>query len=83
MAHLRHPIIGDTTHGDGKQNRFFREHFGLNRLWLLAQSLSFTHPTTGEPVTIVTEPEAEWLQVFEGLGWDETQLESDSSLLLA
>ncbi|PST67161.1 tRNA pseudouridine synthase TruC [Shewanella algae] len=83
MAHLRHPIIGDTTHGDGKQNRFFREHFGLNRLWLLAQSLSFTHPTTGEPVTIVTEPEAEWLQVFEGLGWDESQLESDSGLLLA
>ncbi|WP_345846494.1 tRNA pseudouridine(65) synthase TruC [Shewanella algae] len=83
MAHMRHPIIGDTTHGDGKQNRFFREHFGLNRLWLLAQSLSFTHPTTGEPVTIVTEPEAEWLQVFEGLGWDESQLESDSGLLLA
>ncbi|MDF4536342.1 tRNA pseudouridine(65) synthase TruC, partial [Vibrio parahaemolyticus] len=26
MAHLRHPIVGDTTHGDGVHNRLFREH---------------------------------------------------------
>lgn len=28
MDHLFHPIVGDTTHGDGRHNRFFREHFG-------------------------------------------------------
>lgn len=83
MAHLRHPIIGDTTHGDGKQNRFFREHFQQNRLWLIAKQLSFTHPITGQALQIETELEPEWLQVFTGLGWDEDTLSGESSLLLA
>ncbi len=69
MAHLRHPIIGDTTHGDGKQNRFFREHFGINRLWLIAKKLSFNHPRTGERVTVETELEPEWLTLFAEFGW--------------
>ncbi|MCE9678153.1 tRNA pseudouridine(65) synthase TruC [Shewanella sp. AS1] len=81
MAHLRHPIIGDTTHGDGKQNRFFREHFGINRLWLIAKMLRFTHPRTGEPISIETELESEWLTIFEALGWQEA-IESDSGMLI-
>lgn len=44
MAHIRHPIIGDTNHGDGRQNKFFREHFGIRRLLLAATQLSFPHP---------------------------------------
>ncbi|MGI2259602.1 tRNA pseudouridine(65) synthase TruC [Shewanella sp. GXUN23E] len=83
MAHLRHPIIGDTTHGDGKQNRFFREHFGHNRLWLIAKQLSFIHPVTGQAMQIETELEAEWLDVFQGLGWREEILQKDPSILLA
>ncbi|MCF1426409.1 MAG: tRNA pseudouridine(65) synthase TruC [Shewanella sp.] len=83
MAHLRHPIIGDTTHGDGKQNRFFREHFGHNRLWLIAKQLSFNHPVTGKAMQIETELEAEWLDVFQGLGWNEEALARDTSILLA
>ena len=27
MKHIFHPIVGDTTHGDGKHNNMFREHF--------------------------------------------------------
>ncbi|MCF1440033.1 MAG: tRNA pseudouridine(65) synthase TruC, partial [Shewanella sp.] len=81
--HLRHPIIGDTTHGDGKQNRFFREHFGHNRLWLIAKQLSFNHPVTGKAMQIETELEAEWLDVFQGLGWNEEALARDTSILLA
>jgi tRNA pseudouridine65 synthase len=75
MAHLRHPILGDTTHGDGKQNKFSREHFGVNRLWLIAKSLSFTHPVTGKPLTIETQIEQHWLVTFALLGWSETQLQ--------
>lgn len=41
MAHIRHPILGDTTHGDGAQNRFIRQHFDCHRLLLRATELSF------------------------------------------
>ena len=79
MAHLRHPILGDTTHGDGKQNKFFREHFGINRLWLIAKKLSFNHPRTGERVAIETELEQEWLTLFDELGWGEDTLSASNN----
>ncbi|QBF81732.1 tRNA pseudouridine(65) synthase TruC [Shewanella maritima] len=82
MAHLRHPIVGDTTHGDGKQNRFFREHTGINRLWLIAKSLSFTHPITHTRVHIETELENEWLTVFNLLGMDDC-LDSGAAMDIA
>ncbi|MGI1987185.1 tRNA pseudouridine(65) synthase TruC [Shewanella glacialipiscicola] len=83
MAHLRHPIVGDTTHGDGKQNAFFREHFGINRLWLIAKKLSFTHPVTQTRLSIETELEAQWETVFAELGWDEMALSQQAELLIA
>jgi tRNA pseudouridine65 synthase len=47
LAHVRHPIVGDVRHGDGKQNRFAREHFGLHRLLLWATELALPHPEDG------------------------------------
>ena len=82
MAHLRHPIVGDTTHGDGKQNKFFREHFNLNRLWLIAKSLGFIHPITGVKMHIETELESEWHDVFTGFGWNDDALSSGESLIV-
>ncbi|QYJ95858.1 tRNA pseudouridine(65) synthase TruC [Shewanella spartinae] len=82
MAHLRHPIIGDTTHGDGKQNRFMREHSGINRLWLIAKKLEFNHPRSGERIAVETELEAEWLSLFELFGWDDQQLSGEQALLI-
>jgi tRNA pseudouridine65 synthase len=52
MAHLRHPIVGDTSHGDGKHNAMFRDHFDCYRLLLHAAYLSFNHPQTGQLVEI-------------------------------
>lgn len=52
MAHLRHPIVGDSHHGDGRHNRFFREHFNLHRLMLAATTLAFEHPHTKTAVRI-------------------------------
>ncbi len=52
MAHLRHPIVGDSRHGVGVHNRFFRDHFGIQRLLLHAQKISFNHPTTGARITL-------------------------------
>ena len=52
MAHLRHPIIGDTSHGDGKHNAMFRDNFDNNRLLLHAAFLSFKHPETDKLIEI-------------------------------
>lgn len=47
LAHLFHPIVGDTSHGDGKHNKLFAEHFGNTRLLLVAKRLEFLHPISG------------------------------------
>jgi tRNA pseudouridine65 synthase len=83
MAHLRHPIVGDTTHGDGKQNKFFREHFQVNRLWLIAKSLQFVHPVTQQAMHIEAELESEWLDIFSEFGWNDDQLSSMPGMLLS
>lgn len=41
LAHLGHPIIGDTMYGDQKKNRYFAKHYDSNRLFLHANRLSF------------------------------------------
>lgn len=52
LAHLRHPIVGDTSHGDGKHNAFFRQQFNNQRLLLAAMELRLPHPVSGEPLCI-------------------------------
>jgi len=52
MAHIAHPIIGDTSHGRGAYNRWFREHLDCGRLLLHALRLSLRHPADGAPLTI-------------------------------
>lgn len=44
FSHLRHPIIGDTSHGDAHQNRIFRAQLPPPRLFLHASKLRFIHP---------------------------------------
>lgn len=52
MAHLRHPIVGDTHHGDGRHNLFFREHFACHRLLLAATGLNFRHPRSKQEIAL-------------------------------
>lgn len=47
-AHIRHPIIGDTTHGDGKQNKFLRERFDFHNLALTCTEMGFFHPYSNQ-----------------------------------
>lgn len=63
MAHIRHPIIGDTTHGDGKQNQFARAELQFHQLALCATRLNFLHPVTHEAIECETEFD-EQLQSF-------------------
>lgn len=52
LAHLRYPIVGDTSHGDGKHNALFKQHFNCRRLLLVAKQLQLPHPVTGEPLCL-------------------------------
>ncbi len=68
MKHLFHPIVGDTTHGDGKQNTFFRERFDCHRMLLAATLLSFTHPETGRTLRITAPPDESYSRIVHALG---------------
>ena len=69
FAHIRHPVIGDVLRGDGRQNRFFREHFGVHRLLLASVELRFRHPANGGEMLVSCPPERELQELFAKLGW--------------
>ncbi|GAF03004.1 pseudouridine synthase [Saccharicrinis fermentans] len=48
LDHLRHPIIGDRPHGCNKQNRLFKERWGMTTMMLHAMELQLRHPVSGE-----------------------------------
>ena len=68
LKHIFHPIIGDTTYGDGVHNRYFRDQLVSHRLLLCAVSLTVTHPYSRAPLTINALPEASFAGVLQRLG---------------
>ncbi|MCB1737578.1 MAG: pseudouridylate synthase [Gammaproteobacteria bacterium] len=52
MKHVFHPIVGDTTHGDGAHNTLFRQQFDCHRLLLHCTSMTLPHPLHGATVRI-------------------------------
>lgn len=69
MKHIFHPIIGDTTYGDGRQNIFFREHLACHRLLLAAVGLAFIHPFTAEYLKVNAPLDMGFGEVLAKLGW--------------
>lgn len=69
MTHLRHPIIGDSAHGDLKQNRSAAANFGMDRLMLHASELSLTHPVTSEPLILRAGLDEVWQKIINQFGW--------------
>lgn len=69
MSHLRHPIIGDTTHGDLKQNRGMVQHFNCSGLMLHASHMQLPHPVTGEMLSIKAPWDQRWQSVMTQFGW--------------
>lgn len=53
LAHIAHPIIGDTSHGRGAYNRWFRANLDCHRLLLHALGMTLRHPATGEPLRLL------------------------------
>jgi len=53
MAHIGHPVVGDTTYGTGREKTIRdmaakREILGLGRHFLHSAGLSFKHPRSGD-----------------------------------
>ncbi|OON39594.1 tRNA pseudouridine(65) synthase TruC [Izhakiella australiensis] len=69
LAHLRHPIIGDSKHGDLRQNRAAAEHLAMNRLMLHASKLVLRHPVTGDLLTLEAALDPCWQQVLQRFSW--------------
>jgi tRNA pseudouridine65 synthase len=59
LKHASHHLVGDSSHGDGRHNRTFRM-LGIQRMLLHARRLAFTHPATGERVTVVAPFDAQF-----------------------
>ncbi|MDW6016362.1 tRNA pseudouridine(65) synthase TruC [Vibrio plantisponsor] len=70
MAHLRHPIVGDTTHGDGKHNRLYREEYDCHRLMLHASELRFVHPYTKQELVLKASFDESWQKLFAEFEWN-------------
>jgi tRNA pseudouridine65 synthase len=70
MKHIFHPIAGDTTYGDGRQNAFFRARFQVNRLLLHASAVGFSHPRTGARLDIAAPPDETFRMLLDTLLWN-------------
>ena len=71
MKHIFHPIVGDTSHGDGRQNQFFRQQFDCHRLLLAATAMSFKHPHTATKVELRASLDVVFEKIIDELGWRE------------
>jgi len=69
LAHISHPIIGDSTYGKGRHNRLFLELFGSQRLLLACRQLLLRHPATQQPLAIDAPLAGCFGAVIERLGW--------------
>lgn len=76
FKHIAHPIVGDATHGKGAHNRAVARFLGLQRLWLHALELRFTHPVTGASLLLGAAPGPEWDRL---LGADGRMLEASEA----
>ena len=71
LHHIHHPLIGDTTHGEGRHNRLFRERFGVSRLLLHACLLECRHPADGCRLRIAAPLPKDWVHLLTSTDWDE------------
>ncbi len=65
FKHIFHPLAGDTTYGEGRHNRLFRERFGCPRLLLHASRLDFDHPQEPRRLRLIAPVGAEFQRVID------------------
>jgi tRNA pseudouridine65 synthase len=59
LKHAFHHLVGDSSHGDGRHNRAFRQ-MGIHRMLLHAQRLGFVHPRSGQRIDAVAPSDEEF-----------------------
>lgn len=64
FSHIFHPIIADRPGGCNKQNRFFKETFAMDTMLLHAHRLTFTHPVSGQRVSITAPVSSEFQRML-------------------
>ena len=62
MSQIGHPIVGDTTYSNGKNE------WGIKGQCLHAKSLKFKHPIKGKEIFLEAEMPEYFKKVIEGLG---------------
>jgi 23S rRNA pseudouridine955/2504/2580 synthase len=62
-AYQGHPVAGDDRYGDPEFNKFARQK-GLKRMFLHAQSIEFTLPSTGQHVAVTAPLDEDLLAVI-------------------
>ncbi|WP_138991710.1 pseudouridine synthase [Larkinella sp. C7] len=72
LAHIFHPIIGDRPHGCNKQNKLFKEHFGMETMLLHALEIRFLHPVSDEEIIISAPIQTEFERMLTVL-FDQTE----------
>ncbi len=74
LKHIFHPIVGDTTYGDGKHNEFFRTQLDCRRLLLHACDISFEHPVSSKLIRMSAPLDREFSAVLAELNWEKVVL---------
>lgn len=69
LASINHPVVGDPTYNEGRDNTIADVEIKkaverLNRTFLHAEKLSFTHPKTSERLTFTSELPEELAQLL-------------------
>lgn len=70
FKHILHPILGCRKHGCNKQNKLLLQTFNMTRMTLHAYQLTFTHPITGERITVNAMIDEEFKKTGDLLGLD-------------
>jgi 23S rRNA pseudouridine1911/1915/1917 synthase len=65
LAHIGYPVLGDRVYGGGKATQFGES--SITRQMLHAETLSFLHPETGNPMTFVAPPPEDMAEIIEKL----------------
>lgn len=70
LASINHPVVGDATYNEGRDNTIANAETKkavekLDRFFLHAQRLAFTHPETNERLTFTSELPEELAQLLE------------------
>jgi 23S rRNA pseudouridine1911/1915/1917 synthase len=72
LASINHPVVGDSLYNEGRDNTVADKDVrtgiqNLNRFWLHAERLSFTHPKTGEKLSFHADVPNELRSFLTGL----------------